>query len=1276
MLCLKTKPRLLALMASSFVSFQCFAAGVPSITAFSPTSGAIGTQVTISGANFSSTPGENVVWFGATSAPVLSATTTNLVVSVPAGATYAPITVTINGLEAMALGSFIPTFAGDGSAISTNTIGPGLNLPAGSGPLAIAVADMDGDGKPDLVVANVWDHTISIFRNTSSPGSISFAPRVDLPPMLVGEPEEGDPNYIAVADLDGDGKPDILVCDWAHNQILVYQNLAVPGPLTTNSFGAGVGFGAAGEPINVRAADLDGDGRPEIVVANHVVSMISILRNTSTPGVINTNSFAPHFDLSTAGGTWDVAIADFDGDGKLDLAAANNGASFLSLFRNVSVPGGFDTNSFEARVDLPAPATGSAILAADLDGDGKPDLIDSASSLAIYRNLASPGTLSTNSFATMIVFSNIGPSAMAIGDLNGDGKPDICLGGNLSVLQNNSIPGSLTTNSLGPLVSFSTSTAGIIVCDLDGDGRPDIAACNLNGNVVSIFQNLAPFGGPPVIVAQPANLAVPVNTTATFSSFVAGKAPLNYEWFVNGTNVSDGGRIAGSTTANLSISNIQLTDTDTCYLIITNSLGAATSVVATLTPVVLPPNFTQQPQSQTNILGSNTVFSAAVTGSQPMSLQWLLNNTALSDGGRISGSATTSLTITNLQTNDAGAYILVASNAANVTTSMVASLVILVPPIFTPEPSNQSVELGSNAVFSVIMAGTPPFGYQWYFNGTQLTNNAVMSGVTSPFLTISNVQPQNVGSYSVVVTNSAGTATSSVAALTISTPLISAQPQSQSVFGGATVTFGVAATGQQPLIYQWQFDGTNSPGATNNPLVLTNVLVSQAGTYSVTVTNQYGTAISSNATLTVTGLTITAQPAARITWLNGPAAFTVQVSGNGPFNYQWQSNGTPIAGANTNTLTLTNVTSSQFGTYNVIVSNPYGSVTSSNASLLFSQVADWGGYQGESNLTTNLTNIIAISGGENGAPFDCLALSSNGVLIAWPTSAASEGPHLSNLVAIAGANPAFGLLSDGNVVRSPSDGSGIISGLSNIVAISANGASYVVLTASGIASNGPPLAGPSPAASNVLAIAAGGGHSLALTTNGTVAAWGYDGYGETNVPQGLSNVIAVAAGDYHSLALKANGTVVGWGLNGNGQISVPPSLSNVVEIAAGGYHSLALKADGSVVAWGLNDYGQTNVPAGLTNVIAIGAGLYHSMALIGSGPPVAQVLLTNPAVNTNGFSLDLPTQSGRVYVLEYKNSLSGSIWTPLPLQAGNGGTLLLTDPAATNSQRFYRVQKW
>jgi hypothetical protein len=115
-----------------------------------------------------------------------------------------------------------------------------------------------------------------------------------------------------------------------------------------------------------------------------------------------------------------------------------------------------------------------------------------------------------------------------------------------------------------------------------------------------------------------------------------------------------------------------------------------------------------------------------------------------------------------------------------------------------------------------------------------------------------------------------------------------------------------------------------------------------------------------------------------------------------------------------------------------------------------------------------------------------------------------------------------------------------------------------------------------------------------------VVAWGWNYYGQTNVPAGLRGVIAIAA-SYHTVALKSDGTVVAWGYNDNGQASVPAELSNVTAIAAGGRHTVALKSDGTVVAWGDNSSGQTNTPPWLSGVKAIAAGYAHTIVLKSDG---------------------------------------------------------------------------
>jgi hypothetical protein len=93
-------------------------------------------------------------------------------------------------------------------------------------------------------------------------------------------------------------------------------------------------------------------------------------------------------------------------------------------------------------------------------------------------------------------------------------------------------------------------------------------------------------------------------------------------------------------------------------------------------------------------------------------------------------------------------------------------------------------------------------------------------------------------------------------------------------------------------------------------------------------------------------------------------------------------------------------------------------------------------------------------------------------------------------------------------------------------------------------------------------------------------------------------------------------------------------------------------------------------------VVAIAAGDQFALALVGDGPPTLGVPLTISTPTTNGFSVSLPTEHGRVYRLEYKNTLTDTNWVPLPLVAGNGASRELIDSTAPNTQRFYRVRRW
>ncbi len=169
----------------------------------------------------------------------------------------------------------------------------------------------------------------------------------------------------------------------------------------------------------------------------------------------------------------------------------------------------------------------------------------------------------------------------------------------------------------------------------------------------------------------------------------------------------------------------------------------------------------------------------------------------------------------------------------------------------TAQPQGQTVVVGQTATFSVAAGGTPPFGYQWSFDGTNI------AGATTATLTLTNVQVSQAGSYSVTVTNATAAVSSSNAVLNlVSPPVITSSPASQSVAVGTPVTFAAAATGTPPLAYQWRFDGTNISGATNTSFSVASAALANVGSYSVVVTSPYGSATSLVATLTVAESTV------------------------------------------------------------------------------------------------------------------------------------------------------------------------------------------------------------------------------------------------------------------------------------------------------------------------------------------------------------------------------------------------------------------------------------
>jgi hypothetical protein len=364
---------------------------------------------------------------------------------------------------------------------------------------------LDGDGKPDLAVANFGSNTVSVFRNTSSSGSISsssFATKVDF---TAGS----NPQSVAIGDLDGDGKPDLVVANFGSSTVSVFHNTSSSGSISSSSFATKVDFTTGTSPVSVAIGDVDVDGKPDLVVANYNSATVSVYRNTSSSGSISSSSFAAKVDFTTGSNPISVAIGDLDGDGMPDLAVANSSPNTVSIYRNTSSSGSISSSSFAAKVDFTTGTDPRSVAIGDLDGDGKPDLAVAnynPSTVSIFRNISSSGSISSSSFAAKVDYTTgTSPRSVIIGDLDGDGKPDLAVANagstSVSVLRNADLPPTIT--SFTPL----TAKPGDAVT-ITGTGFNTTAA----NNVVFLGATKAT-----VTAASATSLTVTVPTGATYA---------------------------------------------------------------------------------------------------------------------------------------------------------------------------------------------------------------------------------------------------------------------------------------------------------------------------------------------------------------------------------------------------------------------------------------------------------------------------------------------------------------------------------------------------------------------------------------------------------------------------------------------------------------------------------------------------------------------------------------------------------------------------------------
>jgi VCBS repeat-containing protein len=336
------------------------------------------------------------------------------------------------------------------------------NFAVGDGPNSVAAGDFNGDGDPDLAVANEFAGTVSVLLGGAG-GSFGVATNITT---------GGFPFAVAVGDFNGDGDPDLAVADAFDGIISVLLGS------TNGTFTGPTNFPAGSLPTAVAVGDFNGDSDPDLAVVNNQFSgTVSVLLGTVGGG------FTAPTTVGTATGPSSIAVGEFNGDGDPDLAVAESGV-FSS---RVLVLLGKTGAAFAAPATVASGSDPAAVAVGDFNGDGDPDLaVADQSPGEIMVLLGSTGGTFTG---PTILTTDSGVSAVAVADFNRDGDPDLAVT-NVNLSRVSVLLGSTAGTFTAPTnFAVGGTQTSVAAADFNADGKPDLAATKFNTDNVAVLLN-------------------------------------------------------------------------------------------------------------------------------------------------------------------------------------------------------------------------------------------------------------------------------------------------------------------------------------------------------------------------------------------------------------------------------------------------------------------------------------------------------------------------------------------------------------------------------------------------------------------------------------------------------------------------------------------------------------------------------------------------------------------------------------------------------------------